>query len=86
MEQVRRRPAERGHEDLLSDPGARDLQRDGGRRDLLREPGVQDLVRDRGKQDLVRLEAWLFDLAPKGTALVGISGRSGAYAALRRRE
>lgn len=86
MEQIRRRPAERGREDLLSDPGARDLQRDGGRRDLLREPGQQDLARDRGTQDSVHLEAWLTDRIPNETVVVRISSRSGAYVSSRRRD
>lgn len=86
MEQFRPRPADRGREDLVSDPGARDLQRDGGRRDFLREPGQQDLVRDRGTQDLVHLEAWLTERFPDQIALARVSSRSGAIATRLRRE
>jgi hypothetical protein len=34
---------------------------------------------------MARLEAWLTDRFPDETSLAQISGRSGAYAALRRR-
>ena len=86
MEPIRNRPADRGREDLVTDPGARDLQRDGGRRDFIQEPGQQDLARDRGMQDLVHLEAWLTDRFPDQIALARVSPRSGAYAGRLRRE
>jgi hypothetical protein len=86
MEQPRRRPRDKGREDLLSDPGARDLQKDGKRGDLVREPGEQDLVRDRGSQDLVHLEAGLNGRSPNEVTLVRVSGRSGGYATRRRRD
>lgn len=86
MEQFRPRPADRGREDLISDPGARDLQRDGGRRDFIREPGQQDLVRDRGKRDLDQLEAWLTDRLPYEVTLSRTSARSGAFSTRRRRD